>query len=426
MFKSSKIPSNREIYIWNFVGSIMSAMLSILVMMIVTRTLVASQADIFTLGWSTSQLMATVGAFQVRLFQSTDVNNQYNFGQYLSFRILTLIIMIIFTILYCLYYGFSSAQFLIIFLLTLYRIADCLADLYEGEFQVQNRLDLAGKAQVARFALTIIMTAIVGIFSSNVISLCLAMLFANFLVFILFDYMVLKISFVDCINQKIVKLEWQWVSSLFKDVLPLFINAYLAMSILNEPKLAIERALKARMFDSGAQASFTVLFMPSSFMTLIYTAFRPLITKMAVYWNGKEFRYFIRTLMVIVVALAIFSVPTLVAGYFLGLPVLSLLYHIDLTGKLWAFIFLLLGGVFYMFANVFDNVLVVMRKQKYILIAYILTFSFVLFSSDKLIAVFGFDGTGILYLLSMIFYCAIMFILFITFYFSIRKRYHYE
>lgn len=422
MFKSSKIPSNREIYIWNFVGSIMSAMLSILVMMIVTRTLVASQADIFTLGWSTSQLMATVGAFQVRLFQSTDVNNQYNFGQYLSFRFLTLVLMIGFTFLYCFYYGFNGPQTLIIFLLTIYRIADCLADLVEGEFQIQNRLDLAGKAQVARFLLTIIITALVGFFSSSVISLCLAMLFANFLVFIVFDYVVLRLNFFGLVNRKIAKLEWRWVFNLFKDVLPLFINAYLAMSILNEPKLAIDRALQANMFESGAQASFTVLFMPTSFMTLVYTAFRPLITKMAVYWNGEEFPYFIRTLMIILISLAIFSVPVLVAGYVLGLPVLSWLYHIDLSGKLLAFIYLLLGGVFYMFANVFDNVLVVMRKQKYILIAYIFTFTFVLFSSDKLIALFGFDGTGVLYLLSMFLYCTIMFILFITFYLGVRKR----
>ena len=94
MQNNATMPSAKSIYIWNILGSMSNALLSVLILMIVTRTLNNLNSDIFSLAWSISQLMATVGTFQVRMYQATDVSGKYDFRQYFLFRVFCLIIMI--------------------------------------------------------------------------------------------------------------------------------------------------------------------------------------------------------------------------------------------------------------------------------------------------------------------------------------------
>ena len=88
-------PTTKQVFFWNMAGSVANSFLSVVTLMIVTRMLTTLETDIFSLGWSISQMMATIGTFQVRMYQATDVRGVFRFGQYLEFRIFTLLIMII-------------------------------------------------------------------------------------------------------------------------------------------------------------------------------------------------------------------------------------------------------------------------------------------------------------------------------------------
>lgn len=77
-----------------------NAMFSVIVLMMVTRSLDNESADIFSIAWSISQLMYTIGTFQIRTYQATDITEKFNFKQYLEFRLLTILFMMISSILY--------------------------------------------------------------------------------------------------------------------------------------------------------------------------------------------------------------------------------------------------------------------------------------------------------------------------------------
>ena len=79
-------PSEKEIYIWNILGSLANAGLSVIILMVVTRTLDNQKADIFSIAWAISQLMATIGCYQIRVLQATDVEEKFTFRQYFEFR----------------------------------------------------------------------------------------------------------------------------------------------------------------------------------------------------------------------------------------------------------------------------------------------------------------------------------------------------
>ncbi len=72
IFKSwmQKKPSVKTVAFWNMMGSLVNAAVSVLLLMMVTRTLGDEKAGIFSLGFSVSLMMLTVGMFEVRPFQS--------------------------------------------------------------------------------------------------------------------------------------------------------------------------------------------------------------------------------------------------------------------------------------------------------------------------------------------------------------------
>ena len=88
-------PTGKEIFVWNIVGSMASSLLSVVTLMLVTRMLSGEKADIFSIAWSISQLMATIGTFQIRTYQATDVTEVFKFGQYLWFRMISNVVMML-------------------------------------------------------------------------------------------------------------------------------------------------------------------------------------------------------------------------------------------------------------------------------------------------------------------------------------------
>ena len=119
MIDINQKPTGKQVFFWNLAGSVSNSFLSVVTLMIVTRMLTSTETDIFSLGWSISQMMATIGSFQVRMYQATDVKGVFKFGQYLEFRLFTLLLMIISSIGYVLTKGYDSYKAWIILILCL-------------------------------------------------------------------------------------------------------------------------------------------------------------------------------------------------------------------------------------------------------------------------------------------------------------------
>ena len=187
MNKINTRPSERSIYIWNIAGSMTNAFMSMLILAIVTRILDNQETDIFSIAWSISQLMATIGTFQIRTYQATDVTEKYKFNQYFIFRCVTVFAMIFTSVLYIVGKKYSFYKSAIVLIICLFRAVDSLADVYEGFFQQKERLDLAGKALTYRIiAAMLCFSGTLIIFQDLLIS-SLSLLAAYCVCFFLFD-----------------------------------------------------------------------------------------------------------------------------------------------------------------------------------------------------------------------------------------------
>ena len=414
MNKINTRPSERSIYIWNIAGSMTNAFMSMLILAIVTRILDNQETDIFSIAWSISQLMATIGTFQIRTYQATDVTEKYKFNQYFIFRCVTVFAMIFTSVLYIVGKKYSFYKSAIVLIICLFRAVDSLADVYEGFFQQKERLDLAGKALTYRIiAAMLCFSGTLIIFHDLLIS-SLSLLVAYCVCFFLFDIRYNKS--VDILKNRTrgqIKNKG-WLMGLLLEGFPLFVNAYLMMSINNEPKMVIDRAIEQKWMEAGTQTAFNILFMPASVLTLVYIVFRPLLTQMAIAWSKKEKKAFLQIIIKMLACLIAVACIILLGSAILGIPVLSLFYGIDLSKYKVHLLVVILGGCFCTLSYVFDNALVVIRKQYLLVTAYIITWVYVKAVSNLLIKKAGMLGAVSLYASSMFMFVCVTVVIFIV------------
>lgn len=411
-------PANKEVFIWNFLGSLSNSFLSVITLMVVTRILDSSETDIFSIAWSISQLMATIGTFQVHTYQATDVKERFKFGQYFQFRVFTVFVMMISSVGYVLVQGYTSYKSFAVLIICLFRAVEAFADVYEGYFQQKERLDLCGKANTYRIWITLIVFSLVGSLTHNLILCCLALLISFTSCFIAFN-----LRYAHSVDIFDLKEAWdkktKWWLDLSKECMPIFVNSFLMMMITNAPKMKIDSGIASGTLANGTQTVYSILFMPASVLTLVYIVFRPLLTKMAVEWTDGRIKEFLKIVGLIFGCLLIVSILGILVCSFIGTPVLSILYGIDLSPYTLELIVIVIGGCLCTFSYVFDNALIVMRKQYLLLISYVISWVITELFVGILVTNYGLLGAALSYVVSMGCFLVVTFIIFLV---NIHKK----
>lgn len=422
MKKVNERPSERSIYIWNITGSIANALLSVVALMIVTRILDDRQADIFSIAWTISQLMATVGTFQIRMYQATDVTGVFRFRQYLIYRMITIGIMMISSYAYVMIRGYSGEKAVVVLLMCIFRAVDSLADVYEGWFQQKERLDLSGKALTYRIVVAVLGFGVVLFTTRNLILSGAVLVVVYVVCFFVYDirYHYGVEAFRETAQKD--KAGLSWVVKMTIEGFPLFINAFLMMSIMNAPKMVLDVAIEQGSLAQGLQTVFNIIFMPASFLNLAYIVFRPLITKMAIVWNIGKAKEFLKILMKIMISLFGIGILLLIGSALLGIPILSIVYAVDLKDYKMELLIIIVGGCMYTFAAVLDNALVVIRKQYILILAYVFTYIYIKFAAEMMTGRWGILGASLSYASAMAVFLIITAVMFAFHFYKASKK----
>ena len=70
---------DKSSFVWNMIGSMLMAFQSVIMLMIITRTLDLYSAGIFTLAYASANLFLNIGKYGMHNFQVSDMKNQFNF-----------------------------------------------------------------------------------------------------------------------------------------------------------------------------------------------------------------------------------------------------------------------------------------------------------------------------------------------------------
>lgn len=396
---------SKKIFFWNMAGSMLNALSSMLLSIIVARVTGEVTAGIFLFGFTIAQQMLTVGCYEMRPYQSTDVQHAFSFPTYLASRIVTCIAMLVFSIPFIAVSGGNFYNCTIAFLMCVYKMFDAAEDIFHGMLQQNGRLDVAGKALFFRVLISTVAFLIVLYITHDLIITALFGIVVAFL-----SFAVLNISTAKEFESIRPDFSFAPLKKLLITCFPLFAGSFMLLYIYSAPKYAIQRQLSQEY-----QTYYNALFMPTFVINLFSSfALKPLLTTLANSWVQKRYKSFHKMILKLVVYIFAFTLFSLVVAYFLGIPVLSWMYKINLSAYRFHLLALLLGGGFNALSVVFYYAVTVMRKQRCLLLIYFSVFLLSVFLAPFLVEIGQMTGASICYLilmvvLSIVFVCVLVY-----------------
>lgn len=385
--------------IWNMIGSFLYAFASMALTIAVIQIVGEDQGGDFTFAFTTfGQHMFMVAYFGIRPFHITDTRQRYTFGEYLRLRLLTCGAALIFGLFYVTAHGgvYTRQKAMTVFLMVCYKVIDGFADAYEAEFQREGRLYLTGKSNTYRTLLSVICFMGSLVATKNLVFSCGVAVAAQAAGVLLFDLSV--IGHISGVDWRVRKQKIWW---LFRDNFLLFLSVLIDFYVFSAAKYAVDSNMASR-----DMSVFGAIFMPTSFINLVAGfVIRPYLTKLSGSWEKQEFKSFlgvVRQLAAIIAGLTVFAVG---AAWFLGIPVLGILYpkiSYALADCRWALIMIILGGAGNAYVNLFYYALVIMQKQPYIFVGYVVAGVLAVCLSSPFVRAAGILGGALSYLLLMI------------------------
>lgn len=395
----SKNNIERRTAIWNMVSSILGAAQSAIFLLVVTHVCDAVYAGIFSIATTLGYQIIAIGSYGMRNFQATDVKQKYKFKEYLLSRYFTSIAMFIFLIGYVWIKDYNAEKALIILAFGVYKAVDVIEDVFHGEFQRYNRLDIGAISMTIRYVISFLVFAVVLITSHNLLFACICEAVISILVFIILTYEVIKPRKILSVKGALKHTGW-----LLRDCFPLFIGGFLYLYVCNAPKYAIDNCL-----SQESQMYFAILFMPVFVVNLLSSfVYRPLLVRMAICWNEKRNKEFWHMVMIQIALIFVLTILGILGAYLCGTQILSLVYGVDVNPYRNCLVLLMFGGGFAALIGFLINVLTVMRLQTLLLLGYMVASVAALIVSNPIVSKLGIFGASILYVGLMVLVAAFL------------------
>lgn len=382
--------AKRSGVIWNLIASVINASEAVLILAIASRTIGIEESGTYTIGFALANLMMCVGKYGVRNYQVTDVLHEYNFREYRISRIITVSLMLLGTALYVLPHIIDKSYTLektliIVFFSVIYAI-EAYEDVYLAAFQNMGRLDIGTKMFSLRwFIILLVWSVMLWLTSSAFNSLLFALIIG--IIVELFLLMLVRNN-IQAIGEAPRNNQ---VKKIMKTCFPLCIISTLSIYMPNAARYAID------YFGTEKElAYYGYIAMPVFAIDLLcFVIFQPLMVDLAKTWKDDKKKFSKMTYRMSWIVLAV-SCISLVLAYFLGIPILSILYSARLEFLKSEFMVLMIGGSFLAYIGWFSSLLTIMRKQKYLIVPYatisILVFLTLLINKCE----YGIMGTAII------------------------------
>ena len=395
--------------LYNTSANLLNAAVSVFLLLFVTRICGTSQAGVFSIGFSTAQMLLPIGQYGMRNYQASDVHGKFNQEDYIASRVITSAIMMACAIAFVLIKAYYPEKALILVTLCLLKVTDAFDDVFGGYYQLNNRLDISGKMQLIRIAAYCISFFIALITTKNVLLSCAVAVIVSAIILI-FVIMTVKKLF----STVTPRFHADKLKKLLIDCIPLCAGAFLILYMGNVPKYAIDTYMQ-----SEYQAIYNYLFMPCYVITLFVSfVLQPLLLKMAKIWARKDFAAFKKLCVIIIGATVLLSLIVVICGHVLGCPVLGWLYGVDLSEYQLPLTILLFGGAGYALATIVQTILTVMRHQYIILIGFVISSILISVFAPMWVSVNGITGAAWSYVIAA---GALFVALFICFLISYHK-----
>lgn len=351
---------DKKNFIWNFLGLTVNSFSSFFFLVIVNRVNGGDQAGIFTFAYSLICLFYFFGVYFSRTYQVSDNTNQFTNREYVYNRIISCIFMFLVTIIYTLFFQYSSFKLAIIFLLCCYRLLEAFSDSLFGILQKNDKLYKAGFSLFIKGTLGVIAFFILDIITKNLIISTTSLVIINLLFLVIYDIPRTK---------KYIGKGAKILNSfkIFKKTFPIFIFSILNVYLINSSKYTLD------YFETNnIQNIFGIILMPGTILSLCCQyLLNPYILKLTDLLNEKKVKEFNRTLLKIGSFIVGLGIMGAILCFFIGIPILNSIYKIELSPYKFELMIIIIGAIFLALISILSSALTIMKKnsiQMYIFI----------------------------------------------------------
>lgn len=379
-------------YVWNSLASMITAISSVGVLLIVARFAGEEAGANFSIAVATINVLMNVGHMNIMGYQVSDIGEKYTFSTYFRQRCCSVGMMIIIAIgVSYIKYGITEKT-VIICLYCIYKAINVFCELFQCRYQQKGRVDIASELNFIKVFIPDVFLCIMIVVMRSLSFAIMSAILIELVIALGFNCIVWE-SFTSSKKEKAYK-----IICLTKEAFPLFISAFAAAYILNSAKYAIDSNLSAK-----SQLIYTILLLPATTVHMIAGfAYRPVLTIYAELWNEKKFKLLIKKIFNVVGVIVIGSLGMVIVRGII-LSILSWAYGVkELCEYNMAFgLLLIAGGINAL--NVFGcYIITIVREQRYLYVINTLTFILSLVIPDFLVQGYGINGAAFSYLVLMI------------------------
>lgn len=396
----------KQTYIWTVLAGVIYAGSSFIMQMTTSKCISVAQAGILSLALAVGNQLVTIGFYNIRTFQVSDVLEKYKFSDYCMLRVITVSAMLIAGIVWTIFGGYSTVKMAAIMAAVVFRAVEAVSDVLEGRYQQKGRYDISCKgvvikdlAYLAAFLITLFIT------KSVFWGLCILAVVYLFMILVIDSQIIGEFGGIS------FKTSWKKQGALLIEGFPLFVNAFLNAYIINAPKYALEE-----YYTSEVLGIFTVLYM-MAFVVNMFASFvlKPIISVLAEKYVKNDISGFLRLIFRQMLVIAAATAVCILGAYIAGVPVLSFLFGVDLAEYKGALCLILVSGGFTAMYQLYQYGIIIMRHQYSTFICCGLTVALTYVITPYLTRKYEIMGATISYTLSIGF-MSILFISFFVFY----------
>ncbi len=385
--------------IWNIVGTGFNAFNSLLFLVATTRINGITDSGIFSIAFSTACILYVVGIYAGRVYQVTESNKDINDKEYIINRILSCILMIILTIGFVFIKGYDWYKATIFILLSAYKCLEAFSDVLYGIMQKNDILHKVGKSYFIKGITSVIGFVLVDLITHNLIFASLTIIFVWTIVILFYDFNIIR-KIVDFKQEFSKSNVWK----IFRNGFFIFAISFLGLYLLNAPKYAIDTFLAEDM-----QTIFGIIVMPATVIGLMgQFILHPYLNNILKLYEDGNLKALNKLILKIIIVIAGFGIVSSVAAYFLGIPILNLIYGIDLNAYKIQLVIIIIASTLYNMGVIYSSVLTTIRKTFIQFVAYLIISIIAALISNILTKQCRIEG-------AVIAYFAIMFIYFVSY-----------
>ena len=402
--------NTKKNFIWNMIGTTINAFNSLFFMIMATRINGIDDAGIFTFAFSTALLFNIIGVYSGRVYQVTDKTEATD-KDFIISKFITCFVMLIVSILFVLINNYCFYKSSIILLLCFLKMLEAFSETIYAIFQRKDNLYLTGISLTLKSLINLFIFFIIDLLTHNLVIAIIGMIITYGLIMIFYDYINIKKK-IDI--QKEYKKER--IITILKKGFGAFIISFLTLYLINSSKYVIDYLLVEKY-----QTIFGILLMPAT-VILLFTQFiiHPFLNLITDCVHDKKYDELKKIIFKFLGVMILFGIVVIIVAYFLGIPVLELIYGISLNDYKKGFMVIMVGGVLYGMSSILSSILIAMRHLNIQVIIYSVVAIVITVIGYFLINIYGVMGACYAYFI-MTFIVLIMFLV-ATFIFIKRDR----